>query len=102
MERLPFLQETREGALIEVRVQPRAGRSELAGISEDRLKIRLTAAPVEGEANRECIRLLAKILGVPKSDLEIVKGRKSRLKTILVRNLPPEDLLHILRERCAS
>lgn len=98
---MSFLHESKDGILIEVRVQPRAARSELAGIQDDRLKIRLTAAPVEGEANRECVRVLSKILDIPKSDLEIVKGLKSRLKTILVRHHDAEALLRVFREKCA-
>jgi len=99
---LSLLHETKDGILIEVRVQPKAGRNELAGIQEGRLKIRLTAAPVEGEANRECLKLLAKIFDIPKSDMEIVKGRKSRLKTILVRKHTADSLLRILQEQNLS
>lgn len=102
IEGLSFLHETKDGTLMEVRVQPKAGKNELAGTHEGRLKIRLTAAPVEGEANRECIKFLAKILDVPKSGLEIIKGEKSRLKTILVRKRNVEELLRILQEQGLS
>jgi uncharacterized protein len=99
---LSFLHETKDGILMEVRVQPKAGRNELAGVQDGRLKIRLTAAPVEGEANRECMKFLAKLLDIPKSDLEIIKGQKSRLKTILVRKRNVDGLLRILQEQGLS
>lgn len=85
-----------EGAVIEIYVQPRAARNELAGTHEGRWKVRLTAPPVEGEANRECIRFLARLLGVPKSSVVILQGHKSRSKTLLVRNMTPREVLERL------
>lgn len=76
-----------EGAVtFEVRVQPRAPRTEIAGTHEGVLKLRVGAAPVEGKANEECLRFLAKILDVPRSSVEIVKGSSSRNKVVRVRN----------------
>jgi len=98
MSLLPFMRKTAEGTIIEVSVQPRASKNELAGIHEDTLKIRLTAPPVEGEANKECLKFLAKVFGVPKAHLEIVQGHKSRRKAILVRGVVPEFLQNILKE----
>jgi uncharacterized protein (TIGR00251 family) len=62
------------------------------------LKVRLTAPPVEGEANRECLKFLAKVFEVPKSQLELVKGHRSRRKTILLRGLGPERVENILKQ----
>ncbi len=98
MSPLPIMRKTPEGTTIEIYVQPRASRNELAGIHEDTLKVRLTAPPVEGEANKECLRFLAKVFGVPKAHLEIVQGHKSRRKTILVRGVLPEVLQNILKQ----
>ena len=98
MSSLPIMRKTPEGTTIEIYVQPRASRNELAGIHEDALKVRLTAPPVEGEANKECLRFLAKVFGVPKAHLEIVQGHKSRRKTILLRGVLPEFLQNILRQ----
>ena len=57
------------GVEISVRAQPRASRSEVVGLHGDQLKIRITAPPVEGAANTELIKLLAKLLGVSRSAL---------------------------------
>jgi len=57
----------------------------LAGRHGDALKIKLTAPPIEGAANKLCITFLAKRLELPKSSLEIVSGHTGRTKRILVR-----------------
>jgi uncharacterized protein (TIGR00251 family) len=66
-------------------VQPRASRSEIVGPHGDALKVRLAAAPVDGAANEELVRLLAKEYGVPKSAVEIVGGFASRRKMVRIR-----------------
>lgn len=88
---------TEEGTIIEVLVQPRASRSELAGAHEGRLKLRITAPPVEGEANRECIHFLARLLHAPKSSVVLLQGQKSRRKTFLIRQMSVEDVLRLLQ-----
>jgi uncharacterized protein len=78
----------RSGAVaLRVRVQPRASREELAGVREGALVVRLTAAPVEGAANRALARLLGKRLGVPPSAVVIAAGRTSRSKLVVVTGL---------------
>lgn len=96
MSRMPCLRENEAGTLLEVHVQPKASRNEIAGLHQEALKIRLTAPPVEGEANKECIRFLARLLGIPKSDVEIVKGHKSRRKTLLIRGKDPSKIQELL------
>jgi hypothetical protein len=66
----------------DVRVQPRASRSEIAGEYGEALKVRLAAPPVDGAANDALVDLLAKELRVPKRDIRIVSGSSSRNKTI--------------------
>jgi uncharacterized protein (TIGR00251 family) len=87
---------TEDGTAVEIFVQPRAGKNEFAGIHDGRLKVRLTAPPVEGEANKECVRFLAKALHIPKSAVIILAGHKTRRKTLLIRGLPPEEVTRIL------
>ena len=70
--------------LLTVRVQPRAGRNELIASEEQGLKVRLTAPPVDGKANRALERFLARALGTPASRIEIVKGKSSRTKHVLL------------------
>lgn len=67
---------------LEVRVQPRASRAAIAGVEGETLKIKLTAPPADGEANRQLIALLSKELKVPKSRIRIIRGETSRNKLI--------------------
>jgi uncharacterized protein (TIGR00251 family) len=83
---IPF-RKTADGILIEVRLQPRASRSRIVGPHGGALKVQVTAPPVEGEANRALIELLAVSFKVKKKDIEIVKGASSRSKTVLLRGL---------------
>ena len=67
-----------------MRVVPRASRSEVVGELDGALKVRLAAAPVEGAANAELIKLLAKHFEAPKSAVEIVSGHTSKTKQIRI------------------
>jgi uncharacterized protein (TIGR00251 family) len=80
-----FIQDHPRGILITVLIQPKSSKNEIAGLHNDALKIRLTAPPVKGAANKMCLNFLAKCLNVPKSCLEIVSGHTSRTKRVLYR-----------------
>lgn len=68
-------------------VQPRASRSELAGLRGDEIRVRIAAPPVEGAANDALSRLLAERLGVPRSAVQVATGAAGRRKTIRVEGL---------------
>jgi uncharacterized protein len=81
------------GALtFRVRVVPRASKSAFAGEHDGALKVRVAAPPVEGAANEELARLLAKGFGVPARDVEITSGHASKTKTVRVRGATAEQL----------
>ena len=86
-----FINETAEGINLAVTIQPRAARNQIVGLHDDALKIKLTAPPVDNAANKMCIQYLAKCLGLPKSALEIVSGRTSRNKQLLIRPRSGKD-----------
>jgi len=65
-------------------VQPRASRTEVRGHHATAIKIRIAAPPVDGAANTELVRFLAKTLGVPKSAVTIVAGQGGRTKHVRV------------------
>jgi uncharacterized protein (TIGR00251 family) len=73
-----------DGAVIDVKVIPRAGRTELAGTRNEALLIRLAAPPVEGAANDELLAFLARLLDLPRRNIIVVAGKKSRRKKIKV------------------
>ena len=90
------IKETKEGVIFNIRVVPRSSRCELAGIQEDALKLKITAPPVDGKANSECIRFLADKLNIRKSRIVIIGGHKSRRKTVAVSGLKSKDIELIL------
>ncbi|HET57912.1 MAG TPA: DUF167 domain-containing protein [Deltaproteobacteria bacterium] len=72
------------GVIFAVRVLPRSSRSEIAGLHGGALKVRITAAPVEGKANEACVACIADFLGVPKSRVEIIAGSTAKNKRLFV------------------
>jgi uncharacterized protein (TIGR00251 family) len=70
---------------VEVRVQPRARRDEITARPDGGFRVRVTAAPEGGEANRAVIELLAEALGVAPSRIELVRGAASRDKLFRIR-----------------
>jgi len=72
------------GVEVRVRLVPRSSRDGIDGRHGDRLKIRLTAPPVDGEANEALRRFLARTTGVRVADVRIVAGQRSRSKTVLL------------------
>jgi len=70
--------------ILELQVQPGAARSEFAGEHGGRVKLRLAAPPVEGKANAALIEFLAAYFGVPKRNVRIAAGLKSRRKRVVI------------------
>jgi uncharacterized protein (TIGR00251 family) len=86
-----------EGALtFAVRVVPRASRSEIVGEHDGTLRVRVAAPPVEGAANVELVRLLARALGVPTRAVEIASGHASKTKLVRVAGATQERLLSLV------
>jgi uncharacterized protein (TIGR00251 family) len=70
-----------------VRVVPRAGQDGIAGERQGALVVRLSAAPVDGQANQALVRVLGKALGVPPSSLTILRGAAGRDKVVRIAGL---------------
>jgi uncharacterized protein (TIGR00251 family) len=86
------IRETSKGLSFDVRVVPGASKNEVAGIQDGALKVKLTAPPVEGKANRACIDFLAGLLGLRRSALDIASGEKSRKKTVTAGGITRAEL----------
>ena len=102
---MAFIHDHPQGILLSIYVQPRASRIMIAGTHGNALKIKLTAPPVEGEANKQCLQFLAKRIGLPKSNLEILSGATGRNKQILVRpksGKPTQNELDFLKAKIES
>ncbi len=76
-----------DGVAIRVHVQPRASRTEVAGLHGDAVKVRLAAPPVDGAANDCLVRLLAELFGVPRSAVAVTAGHTARRKVVAVRGV---------------
>jgi uncharacterized protein (TIGR00251 family) len=85
-----------DAVLLRLHVQPRAARTEVVGVHGDALKVRLACPPVDGRANRELLRFLSEILDRPVSSLELVGGKTSRRKSVLVSGLSAARALALL------
>ena len=84
---------------LEVRVIPRAGRSGFAGLRDGALLVRLAAAPVDGAANDELIALLAATLKIPKRDISLISGERSRTKRIRIAGMDRDQAIARLGAR---
>ena len=82
-----------------VRVVPRASKSEIVGEHDGALKVRVASPPVDGAANQELIKLLAKTFGVSKTDVEIVGGHASKIKQIKIVGLAKETFLRKINDK---
>jgi uncharacterized protein len=83
---MEFVRKNPHGVTFKIFVQPRSSKNMISGLYKDAIKIKLIAPPVEGAANKMCIKYLAKCLEVSKSSLEIISGHTSRTKKILLRS----------------
>ncbi len=85
VSKVPFLSPWKDGrTLLNLHVQPKASANRMVGIHDNRLKLALTAAPVDGKANSAVIAFLASFLGLKKKDIEIRHGMHSRRKAVLL------------------
>lgn len=93
------------GVHVFVRLTPRASREEICGIAEGvdgaSLQVRVRAVPEKGKANKALLELLAKWLGVAKSDVTLVGGGKSRLKRIHIAG-SSDELIDAVNSRIAE
>ncbi|MDG9929795.1 MULTISPECIES: DUF167 domain-containing protein [Pseudomonas] len=74
-----------EDLILDCHLQPRASKDEFAGLHGERMKIRLTAPPVEGKANAHLMAFLAAAFGVAKSQVSLESGELNRQKRVRVR-----------------
>jgi uncharacterized protein (TIGR00251 family) len=94
------LHDSRSGAALAVRVIPRAKQNQIVEISSDgTVKIRLTAPPVGGKANRALIELLAGVLDVPAARIEIIAGETGRNKLVSILDLDAQTVQERIKSK---
>ena len=94
---MPYLSSQSDGSLLlKLHVQPRAAQNRIAGLQGEALKLRLSAPPVDGKANKAVLAFLADLFSLPKSALSLKSGQQSRQKTVLVSGVSEEFIRDIL------
>lgn len=91
-----------EGTLLSVRAHAGANRNELRGAHNGMLRVGVTQAPEKGKANRALVDLLARTLGLPKSQLTLISGETSPQKRFLVRGVSPDETAQRLAAACGA
>ncbi|MBW3598076.1 MAG: DUF167 domain-containing protein [Planctomycetes bacterium] len=87
------LETTSEGVILSVKAKAAARKNGVMGVHDGALKIAVTQAPERGKANRAILDLLARSLGLRKSQIELLSGETSPEKRILIRAINQEDLI---------
>jgi uncharacterized protein (TIGR00251 family) len=83
--------------VLNIRVIPRASRSEIVGVFDGVLKVRIAAPPVDGAANSELVKVLAKAFAVPRRDVHIVGGDTSKNKRVRIAGASRSAIQQVLR-----
>jgi uncharacterized protein len=86
------------GATFAIRVQPRAARTAITGTVGDRLKLSLSAPPLDGRANLAVVEFFSEIFSVPRSTVQVVAGERSRNKVIRIAGRTGAEVQRMLRE----
>jgi uncharacterized protein len=90
-----------DGTILPVRAHPGARRNEIRGEQDGMLKVSVTQAPEKGKANKAVIELLAKKLGLKKSQIELIAGETSHQKRFLIHGLKADEVMERI-EKLAS
>lgn len=83
---IPY-KKTKEGITIEVKVEPRSSKKGISGLMGNVVKVKLTAAPVDGAANEQLIEVIADATGLRKSAIRIIRGSSAKRKIIEIKGV---------------
>ena len=86
-----------ESILLKIYLQPKSSKNEIVGPYRDGLKVKVTAPPIEGKANEALIRFLAREFDVSPSGIEILKGHRSREKTLRILGMSEQEWVRRLK-----
>lgn len=86
-----MIRKTNEGIIVNLRISPNAKKNEIIK-DEDIIKVKITALPIDGKANKALIEFFAKNFKIPKTSIEILKGETSKEKTILFKTMDEDKV----------
>lgn len=98
----PLVSPAKDGAIVSVRVTPRADREAISGVVDDVLHVRVTAAPADGQANKAVCKLLARLLDVPPSTVSVRRGETARVKQLSVAGADAAVVERAIHERAQA
>ncbi|OBX04452.1 hypothetical protein QV06_07295 [Gallibacterium genomosp. 3] len=78
------IQQTEQGLLLNIYLQPKASKDQIVGLHGDELKVTITTPPIDGQANAHLIKFLSKQFRVAKSQIELRKGELNRHKQLFI------------------
>ncbi|MBR6126172.1 DUF167 domain-containing protein [bacterium] len=90
-----MIKEVENGLLVLIKIVPNSSKNDLI-IEDEFIKVKVTAQPIENKANKALIAYLSKILKIPKTSIEIVKGETSKEKTILFKTSDTNKIAEII------
>ena len=79
-----MIEEINGGVKLHLFIQPKSSKNEIVGVHDGKLKIKITAPPVDGKANAELVEFLSDIFDIPKRQIDITKGDTGRNKTVII------------------
>ena len=85
--------------VLEFKAIPGASTTEFADLKAEVIRVRVSAPPEKGKANKELIRFLAKSLGIPKTNVVVLAGETSRKKRMLVKGMGKDEVLRDLQRK---
>lgn len=91
-----YIKETPHGAVLMVMAAPRSSKTEIAEIQQDRVKIKVKAPPVDGEANSALVEYLSKIFKIPKKSVILEKGQTGKQKSFLLSGMSKNQVCQII------
>lgn len=86
-----MIRKTNEGIIVNLRISPNAKKNEIIK-DGDIIKVKITALPIDGKANKALVEFFAKNFKIPKTSIEILKGETSKEKTILFKTMDDDKV----------
>lgn len=86
-----MIRKTNEGIIVNIRISPNAKKNEIIK-DGDIIKVKITALPIDGKANKALVEFFAKNFKIPKTSIEILKGETSKEKTILFKTMDEDKV----------
>ncbi len=95
-----WFDETSKGIVLHIKAQPKASKTKIVGLHGDppRLKIKIAAPPVDGQANEALLKFLKEVLEIPLSRLSLIRGATSPAKDVLCMGVPKDKIESMLPE----